>query len=135
MIGPFKISADNYHAVVDSALCVYKQCAQWQGRHPLLQIWTRLTITRQHIADKHSVYLPVCLSHKFITKLYLETPFVVIKFQIEMPANYKPHDALASRHSNNSYILIHMIQLILYPACTCMASVMSANLFKAFCAM
>ena len=37
-IGPFNISTDNYHAGL--------------GQHPLLQTWTRLTITRQHMTAK-----------------------------------------------------------------------------------
>ena len=57
-IGPSKISTDHYHAVVVSALCacVYKQDGfarmDSQGRHPLLLIWTRLTIIRQPMSAK-----------------------------------------------------------------------------------
>ena len=44
-IGPFKISTDNYHAVIDSALCVYKT-ARVVGSRRVTRTWKQQNASR-----------------------------------------------------------------------------------------
>ena len=50
-IGPFKISTDHYHAVMDSALCVYKT-ARVVGSRRVTRAWKQQNASRYENAKK-----------------------------------------------------------------------------------